>query len=229
MNFTHIFFDLDHTLWDYDTNAREVLRDIYEKFDMKEQTFHGPDRFIEVFFKVNNSLWQQYNQGNINKDQIRQRRFENVFSKLNISGFDRGEEMSEYFLFNCPRQPRVMEGAISVVNYLQSKYHMSIVTNGFDDVQSIKLAASGLNKYFSHVFTSENTGYKKPNRGIFDHAMKELVIEPETILMIGDNHSTDIMGARNAGIKPLLFNPSGKVKSDCELQINHLSELIELL
>ncbi len=229
MKYSHIFFDLDHTLWDYESNARIVLRDTYDKFKIQEQTTHGPERFIEVFFKVNDSLWHLYNQGHIDREQIRQRRFENVFSELKILGFDQGEAMSEYFLFNCPRQTQVMDGALEVVSYLKAKYHMSIVTNGFDDVQSIKLNVSGLDSYFSHVFTSENTGFKKPNRGIFDCAMKELGVEPESILMIGDNHSSDILGARNAGITPLLFNPNGKVKSDCEIQINHLSELIELL
>jgi len=229
MKFTHIFFDLDHTLWDYDLNARKVLNDLYQQFDLQREIVFGPERFTEVFFKTNDTLWQQYNQGNIDRDEIRTQRFRKVMAKCGAPGFEKTEAMSEYFLFNCPRQKATIADATMILDYLSKRYHLSVVTNGFDDVQCIKLEACGLDKYFSHVFTSETTGHKKPSREIFDHAVKEVNAHVSTTLMIGDNHSTDIMGARNAGITPLLYNPRGLVKSDCQLQIKTLSELMRLL
>lgn len=229
MTYTHIFFDLDHTLWDYDLNARKVLNDLYREFELGKQMPAGPDRFAEVFFRTNDTLWQQYNLGLIDRDEIRLQRFGKVLEKLGVADAGNTQEMNEYFLYHCPRQRGVVEDAPMVLDYLRKKYHLSIITNGFDDVQSVKLKACGLDGFFSHVFTSETTGHKKPSREIFDHAVLEVKATAGTALMIGDNHSTDVMGARNAGITPLLYNPGGRVKSDCQLQVQHLSELMRFL
>jgi putative hydrolase of the HAD superfamily len=229
MQYTHIFFDLDHTLWDYDTNARAVLAEIYDHFELQKETFHGPQRLTEIFFKVNDGLWQQYNQGQIDRDAIRKNRFAKVLEKLNIYGFSREAEMNEYFLFQCPRQNATLPGTHETLTYLAEKYHLSIVTNGFDDVQGIKLEAAGLSKYFQEVFTSETTGFKKPSREIFDFALQKLNCSNDRVLMIGDNLSTDIAGAKNAGITPIFYNPNSQIKVDDLWQVSHLSELTKIL
>lgn len=226
---THIFFDLDHTLWDYDTNARIVLKDIYRRYNLSNVLDANDEVFADTFFKTNDELWYAYNIGQIDKDAIRSERFSKIFQICGARENNLCKEIGAYYLFTCPQQAAVMEDALMVLDYLQKKYQLSIITNGFDDVQTIKLKASGLDRFFSHVFTSETIGHKKPSKEIFEHAMHVVNVAPPHVLMIGDNPNTDILGARNAGITPVLFNPEERRKSDCEFQITHLSQLMKLL
>lgn len=226
---THIFFDLDHTLWDYDFNARKVLSDLFLRFGLADCTQTSVDGFISTFFKTNAELWHRFNLGLIERELIREERFRMILRTCGGKDEAMAKEIGDYFLHHCPRQPRIMEGADVLLGYLQDRYHLSIITNGFEDVQHIKLKHCGLGRFFARVFTSETIGFRKPSPEIFDYAMKETKAEKHLALMIGDNHSTDIEGARNAGITPILFNPTGKVKSDCEIQISSLSELMKLL
>lgn len=227
--FTHIFFDLDHTLWDYDYNARKVLTDLYAQFDLGNYLTASTDGFVKNFFKVNSELWYYYNSGEISRDEIRKQRFPKVFKYCGYVNDELAEVAGEYFLFHCPRQTRLMPDADILLNYLYKKYQLSIVTNGFTEVQAIKMKCSGLSKYFSYVFTSETTGHRKPAPELFYHALEVTKGDKAMSLMIGDNHYTDIVGAVNAGITPLFYNPSGTKKSDCELQVTHLSELLKIL
>lgn len=227
--FSYLFFDLDHTLWDYETNARKVLTDLYHHFQLNEVIRHGSERFLEIYFKTNDGFWHDYNQGRITKETIRNDRFNTVMTNCGASNYSHGLEMSDYFLEHCPRQKVVMPDALMTLNYLSKKYKMSIITNGFDDVQEVKMKASGLDRYFEHVITSETIGVKKPSPEIFAHALEKVGVAKEEALMIGDNPKTDIWGAKNAGLTPLLYNPTGRIKSECELEIKHLRELMTLL
>lgn len=229
MKYTHIFFDLDHTLWDYEANARKVLSDLYHEFELNQHLDADVERFLQKFIQTNDILWAKYNVGEIGRDDIRLSRFKNLLTALNGTADLDHMKMSEYFLYHCPRQSKIMDGADMILDYLSKRYHLSIITNGFDDVQSVKLNACGLDKYFSHVFTSESTGFKKPSREIFDHAVATVNASHDKCLMIGDNPNTDILGAQNSGITPVLYNPTGKIKSTCPIQIEHLSELMRLL
>lgn len=227
--FTHIFFDLDHTLWDYDYNARKVLSDIYEQFSLQKVLTCSLDGFISTFFKINAELWHYYNSGQISRDDIRVMRFLKVFKACGSKDELLAAEISTSFLYHCPRQTRLMPDADILLNYLQKKYQLSIITNGFEEVQAIKMRSAGLEKYFNYVFTSETTGHRKPEAELFYHALEITKGEKSMSLMIGDNHYTDVMGAVNAGITPLFYNPTGRKKSDCELQVTHLSELMKIL
>ncbi len=228
-NIKHIFFDLDHTLWDYDTNASATLKQLYENYQLSNHLSVDAAGFVQSFFKTNDQLWAKYNIGEIDRDTIRNSRFEMV---LNAAGCKVQLDhlgMNDYFLYHCPRQTRIIDGADLILDYLVKKYELSIITNGFNDVQSVKLEACGLAKYFDKVFTSESAGFKKPSPEIFDHALGEVGFSKEECLMIGDNPKTDILGAENAGITPIFFNPTGQLKSTCEYEISHLSELMRIL
>lgn len=225
----HLFFDLDHTLWDYDTNARAVLKDIYARYRLSEVLQVTDEVFAATFFKTNDELWYAYHLGKIDKDAIRKERFSKIFRICGGRDERLCAEIGAYYLFACPQQPAVMPDALMTLDYLSKRYSLSIITNGFDDVQSIKLRASGLDKFFGQVFTSETIGYKKPAKEIFEHALKVVNATCSEALMIGDNPHTDILGARNAGITSILYNPTGKTRSDCEFQISHLPELITFL
>lgn len=229
LKFTHLFFDLDHTLWDYDTNARKVLSDLYVEFELDKMIRYSSEQFLKIYLKTNDGLWHDFNQGRIQKETIRNERFNLVLTNCGSTDLSRSIEMSEYFLHHCPRQKAVMPDALMTLDYLSKKYEMSIITNGFDDVQAIKLKACGLDRFFDHIFTSETIGIKKPSPEIFHHALEKVKADRSEALMIGDNPKTDILGARNAGITPLLYNPTGQIKSECQLQIKHLTELMALL
>lgn len=227
--FTHIFFDLDHTLWDYDFNARKVLKDLYEHYQLDKYLTSSVEGFISTFFQVNAQLWHYYNAGQISRDDIRVKRFRDVVKICGCNDIEFGDSLTEFFLFSCPRQTRIMPHADIILDYLHKKYQLSIITNGFDEVQALKLRSCGLDKYFNYVFTSETTGHRKPAAELFYHALEITKAEKSTTLMIGDNPTTDIQGAVNAGITPLFYNPTGKRKSACELQVTHFSELLKIL
>lgn len=228
-NIKHIFFDLDHTLWDHDANAEKVLKDLYDDYDLKSRLAVDKATFLKKYNKINHKLWDDYNHGKIGRDYLRNERFRLV---LEACGADRTHdslEMSDYFLHHCPRQKGIIDGADVVLNYLVQKYEMSIITNGFEDVQEIKLQTSGLGKYFRYVFTSESIGSKKPDPAIFEHALRVAGVKSDEVVMIGDNLKADVGGALNAQIIPIYFNPLGAVKSTCQWQISHLSELMKIL
>jgi putative hydrolase of the HAD superfamily len=228
-NIKHLFFDLDHTLWDYDFNARKVLNEMYDDFQLAENTNTSREGFFKVYFKENAKLWHAYNLGEIDRTYIRDQRFVNVLKACAGTKMDISTDMSHHFIYHCPRQTRLMDGAMMTLDYLRHKYRMSIITNGFDDVQEIKLALSGLAPYFEEVITSETTGHKKPSKEIYDYALAKVGCGAKDVLMIGDNHTADIEGAQNAGIRPVFFNPGMSYKSTCEIQIEHLPELMRLL
>lgn len=226
---THIFFDLDHTLWDYNYNARKVLADMYIHFGLKEKTNTSLDGFQKLFFKINALLWHRFNLELIHREDIRQDRFNLILNQCNGSDIRLASELGDYFLYHCPRQEKLIEGADLILAYLESKYELYVITNGFDDVQWIKLKSSGLTKYIRDMFTSETIGFRKPSKEIFEYALAETKGTPNLSIMIGDNPYTDIVGASSAGMTPVLFNPDFKTKSDCEIQVSDYFELMKLL
>lgn len=225
----HIFFDLDHTLWDYDTNARLVLEAIYHHFQIDLHTQKDMRTFLETFFHENGRLWNDYNHGRIDKEVIRTERFTRVIGRLGYEDAVVGLQMSAFFLENCPRQSAMMPDAALALNYLSRKYTMSIITNGFDDTQALKLKSSGIHHHFQRVFTSETIGFKKPSPEIFEFALSELGLKREETVMIGDNPSTDIQGAHNAGIAAVLYNPDGKMRSNAQWEVRSLFDLMKIL
>lgn len=229
MKFTHIFFDLDHTLWDYEYNSRKVLREMYAHFGLNKHLSSTCDEFILSFCDANATLWHAFNLGQITRNEIRNDRFVKILKQCGCGDLPLGDTLSDYYLYHCPRQTRIMEDADLILDYLNRKYHLSIVTNGFDDVQYVKLQSCGLDKYFKNVFTSDTVGHKKPDPQIFEHALEVLGVDRRQVLMVGDNPVTDIQGAKNAGITPLLFNPFGTTRSDCQLQVSRLTELMKIL
>lgn len=225
----HVFFDLDHTLWDHEQNAKKVIKDLYVEFDLSSRMDLDQSAFQEVYSKVNATLWNDYNHGRIERDYLRNERFRIVLEHCDAKETHDSMKLSDYFLFHCPRQVATMDGADMVLEYLYKKYSMSIITNGFEDVQEVKMESSGLHKYFNFVFTSESIGKKKPDPEIFEFAMDKVGVKKHEVIMIGDNLKADVEGAQNAGITPIFYNPLGTVKSECQWQISHLSELMKIL
>lgn len=229
--YTHIFFDLDHTLWDYDVNATEALTDLYHEFGLG-QLFTTPSAFIGVFHHVNHHLWDRYNKGEIDREYIRKHRFARVVSGRMEPDEKLTTEMSDYFISTCPTKPTLIPGAMEILEKLVGHFKLGIITNGFNDTQATKLQSSRLNHFFEFVITSESTSSRKPDRGIFDHAAKLSAARPHEVVMIGDNLNTDIAGATAAGWDAIWFHPPlDKEATDIPHRpaISHLSEIWDLV
>lgn len=223
----HVFFDLDHTLWDYDRSAHETLSEIYQQLGVA-QSGVTIKKFVNTFYDVNNKLWGKYNDGLIDREYIKTERFNEVFR---TSGVDvaRSNEASAYFLKNCSSKPYLMEDALTALHYLSNKYALHIITNGFLDAQNRKLDNSGIQKFFKVMVTSECIDSRKPSPEIFEYSLKEANAQKSESIMIGDNARTDIQGAKDFGIKTIFYDPSGLKKSLADFTIQSHMELLKLL
>ena len=225
--YQHIFFDLDNTLWDFDRSSILAFDKIYEIFDLINYGIPSAKDFHTTYFDHNNKLWDLYRKGEIDKDFLKIERFRLplkdygiVDEKLSI---DLGESYTDYAARLVALVPNTME----VLNYLKEKnYKIHLITNGFLEVQSIKMQASGLDKMIDSSFISEVVGFKKPDHRIFFHAMNEVGGNIENSVMIGDDLSVDIIPAKEIGMKHIYFNR--KKISHNEMLDYEIFDLIEI-
>lgn len=232
--YKYLFFDLDHTLWDWDTNASETLIDLYHAYDLAKYGVVEATTFRDVFFRENNKLWADLDVGKIDKFYLRNNRFRIVLEAAQANMKSVKEELlvdlNANFLNECSKKKKVIDGAFEVLDFCKDKFDLHIITNGFEEVQSIKLEYSGLDKYFDKIITSEKAGHKKPSPGIYKYALKHSGADLADSLMIGDNLQTDIKGARDYGMDQVFFNPHGTPHADqVTKEITALAELIPFL
>jgi len=203
----HLFFDLDCTLWDYQTNSAEALLEIFKTYQL-HQLFNCFENFRLSFVKHNEDVWKDYSEGKIHKDELRMLRFERSLNDYHVTDKTLALQLNNDFIAISPRKTKLIPDAIEVLEYLKSKhYKMYILTNGFLQIQDIKIEHSGLSNYFLKMFTPEHIGHTKPHRAIFEHAVKSSNARKAESLMIGDELEIDIVGARNFGIDQVYFNP----------------------
>jgi YjjG family noncanonical pyrimidine nucleotidase len=225
-----IFFDLDHTLWDYETNSMQTLQELFLQYKLESKGIRVFDEFFQTFRSVNLSLWDLYDTGKITSDVIRKDRFRQILDAFGAYDEELSDNLSTDYLNLCPSKCNVMPGALETLQYLSDQYRLTVVTNGFDEIQHIKLASGGMDQYFDHVITSQKAGHRKPSREIFDYALKLNGASHYEAIMIGDNLITDIAGAKNASIDAVLFNPL-RIVHDTKVhhEISDLQELRQIL
>lgn len=202
-----IFFDLDHTLWDFESNSRETLEELYDGHQLEKRGVHSIVAFHEIFSEVNGDLWAQYDKGLIKGEVIRAERFKRVLAPFGVDDEVLIGQLSTEYLNTCPRKGGLLPGAIDTLDYLTSKYSLSLITNGFDEIQHLKLASGKIAHYFDHVVTSQQAGHKKPAKEIFEYALGLYANKAHEAVMIGDNLETDIAGALNASVDAVFYNP----------------------
>lgn len=224
--YKHIFFDLDMTLWDFETNAHEAYKDIYEKFLLHGRGIRSIEAFLRYYFVHNDNLWDQYRKGEITKEFLRSRRFELTLLDFGIDDPKLAEDIGLEYITISPKKTNLFPHAHEILKYLQDKYPLHIITNGFEEVQFTKLKNSKLDGYFQHVITSEDAGSKKPDPGIFNYALDKAGARAEESLMIGDDPEVDVMGAQSAGMDGIYFNPKHLVSNGAIKYVIH--DLIEL-
>jgi putative hydrolase of the HAD superfamily len=207
--YRHLFFDLDHTLWDFEANANETLAQLFEEYDLAR---HGRFTFAEFsqrYSEVNHALWRLYQSNKVTQQQLREVRFVRTLTRLGVAEADVPADISARFTDILPLKSAVFPHTHEVLAYLQAKdYRLHLITNGFEDVQLIKLASSGLTDFFEEVITSEHSGYLKPDPRMFAHALARTGALAADSLMVGDNLECDVLGAYNAGIDQVYFNPA---------------------
>jgi putative hydrolase of the HAD superfamily len=204
--YKHIYIDLDRTLWDFNVNSAEALRDLFLNYSL-DGLFPAFEIFHGCFEKHNRMLWDRYSKGDMKKDILRTLRFQLTLREFGINQPGLAEKLGEDYIRICPTKTGLLPHTIQALDYLQSGYNLYIITNGFYRVQSAKLTNSGLGKYFKKVITSESTGYMKPRAEIFDYAVTSVNARKDECVMVGDDLEIDIIGAKNAGIDQVYFNP----------------------
>ncbi len=228
--YQHIFFDLDHTLWDYDRNVTESLSELYQIYGLQNLGITTFELFFASFHHVNFQLWDWYNVGKIDKENLRKERFPRTFAHAGVADLVIPSSFEEDFMSRTSSKSHVFPYSKEILTYLKEKYKLHVITNGFNESQAKKMSSSGLDIYFDLVVTSETTGHKKPDPRIFYHAMDQLNTRAEHCLMIGDNPASDILGAQRAEIDQVFFNPEGKeIELKPTYTITHLKELESLL
>jgi len=228
--YRHIFFDLDKTLWDFDTNSIETFKDIFAKYALSEKGVHSFDQFIEVYNKHNHKLWDFYRQGEIVKEVLNIRRFALTLHDFGINDGLLSSRIAEDYVSLSPTKTNLFPHAIPVLDYLYRKYALHIITNGFEEVQYRKLNHSGLTMFFNEIITSEDAGAKKPELSIFTYALKRSGATPEESLMVGDDEDVDIIGANKAGMDQVLVDYNKEfLQTKATYRIESLDELYGML
>lgn len=226
--YRHLFFDLDHTLWDFETNSEKTLFSLSEKYNFPKA--HGPQGFVETYKIVNKKLWLQYENGEIDQHTLRTERFRVSLLGQGISDEGFTKKISEEYLKELPSRKILMEGAHETLEYLRKNYSIHLITNGFEEVQHKKIKHAGISHFFDSVITSEKAGCMKPGREIFELALQSNRAEAQESLMIGDNHSADIIGAAGVGIDQVWFNPPlDQAHKSSTYRISRLPELLHIL
>jgi YjjG family noncanonical pyrimidine nucleotidase len=225
----HLFFDLDHTLWDYDTNSALTLKQLHKTFGLEAFGLYPLEKFIDSFHKANLKVWDLFEENYINRHELRHKRLELVFEEFGLPNQILDNFHEKYYEI-CSRSSHLIEGTIEVLEILQTRFELHIITNGFDDAQYNKLDFSGLSRFFKTVTTSEAAGNKKPETEYFDFALQKARARKEESLIIGDGLRTDVAGAIRSGLDVIWFNDSEKI---CPypniLEIKSLRELITIL
>lgn len=229
-SYTCIFFDLDHTLWDFETNSCETLRELYATYKLNMCGVDECKKFEQQFKKVNVQLWDLYDRGLIDSQVIRKERFKQVLEHFQIYDEKLCLDLSVEYLEKCPTKAGLIPHAMETLHYLSKKYPMTVVTNGLEEVQHVKLTSGNLHRFFQHVVTSQKAGHKKPSREIFEYAMRANRVTCDQVIMIGDNLLTDIGGAMNASIDTVFFNPEEVAHTvNVKHEIRSLAELQNIL
>jgi len=222
----HIFFDLDHTLWDFDKNSAFAFDIIFKKHNLEVSVVE----FLEHYIPRNHYYWKLYQVDQISHEDLRYFRLKDVFDVLDFTITDKMiHQLSEDYITHLPESNLLFDGAIEVLNYLNENYDLHIITNGFSEVQGRKLKNSKIDHFFQTITNSEMAGVKKPHPIIYEFALSLANASKEESIMIGDSLEADVEGALTFGIDAVYFNEHNENVQDKIHQVNHLLELKNIL
>lgn len=227
--YRHIFFDLDHTLWDFERNSEETIHELFDELKLAP-ILSSPASIYNSFSQVNRYLWHEYHFDRITKEELRKRRFEMVLEQNGLKDESLAEKLSEMYIEICPQKPHLLPHVKEILDYLQPKYTLHLISNGFQEITALKLRGSSLSHYFTTVSTPTSCGHKKPAKEIFLHALSLANAQTYNSIMIGDDLEADILGAKGCGIDQVYFNPfENNHQHHITFEIKDLKELKNFL
>ena len=225
-NISHVFFDLDHTLWDFDKNSALTFEKIFQLNNVNVCL----GDFLEIYVPINFQYWKLYREEKIDKASLRYGRLNDAFKLLDLKvKTSMIYKLSDDYIAHLSTFNHLFEGALEILEYLQEKYKLHIITNGFKEVQQGKLNNANIDNYFDTVTNSEMVGVKKPNPKIFKHALDIAKASQENSIMIGDNYEADILGALNFGVDAICFNYHNETLDKEVKQVDSLLQLKQYL
>ena len=229
MKIRHLFFDLDHTLWDFEKNSKICIRQIYEQHKFIFPAEIGFEAFFQKFSTINSAMWNQLDLSLITHEYLRIFRFQKVLQALDIEIDEQFSlELNQMLLDILPYQQHLMDDAFDTLEVLASRdYKMHIISNGYQDIQIKKMKSGGIYHFFNQIITNDIAGARKPEKAIFDFALYKGDADIGNSLMIGDNLIADIEGAKNAGLRTIYFNP--EIEENNSENISELKYLLEIL
>jgi putative hydrolase of the HAD superfamily len=230
-SYRHLFFDLDHTLWDFEQNSAHTLRILYDTLQLSDRGIESFEQFRIIYSGHNERLWERFRKGFIRRDALRWKRMWHTLIDFKIGDEQLAHTMSDLYLQHLPNQSQLLPFAIDVLDYCRTKeYQIHLITNGFETTQWQKMRRSGIDHYFSEVITSEASNSLKPHREIFQYAVDRTGAKVSESLMIGDALEVDVLGAKQFGMDQVYFNPA-KQQHDVAVtyEISCLSELKNIL
>lgn len=226
MNIKHVFFDLDHTLWDFEVNSKNTFKFIFKRNNIQID-FHS---FSKKYKTINENYWKLFREDRISKTKLRYARLKDTFDALGYEIDDRTIDiLSEEYIVHLANYNILFDGTIELLEYLKPKYSLHIITNGFEEVQFRKLKSSEILSYFTNIITSEKIGVKKPNPKIFKYALDLSDAKPNESIMIGDNLEADIMGAKNIGMHTIFCEFNGNPFPENEITVSKLDDIYRYL
>jgi putative hydrolase of the HAD superfamily len=206
--YTHLFFDLDHTLWDFDKNSETTLHQLYLEAELEKLGAEPFAQFTVVYHQINDKLWDRFRKGFLSREDLRWKRMWQTLVHYKINNEKLAKEMSERYLEILPTQTNIFPHCKEMLQYCVDKnYSMHLITNGFEQTQKLKLRHAGIDTYFETMITSEQAMSMKPNKEIFEFALQHTRAKVSQSLMIGDALDVDILGAKNVGMDQVYFNP----------------------
>ena len=214
MKYRHLFFDLDHTLWDFNENARLTLSELYDELELQKAGVANFQNFLKVYLEHNEQLWEKYRNGMLKAEELRWKRMWNTLTDFGIYSEDLARRLGHRFLELLPTRKILFADTIETLQYLKDKgYQLHLITNGFEETQHCKLRNCGISDFFVEVITSEGSNSMKPKKEIFDYALSKAKALQHQSIMIGDSIEVDIKGAINAGIDQVYVNHLGEISS----------------
>ncbi len=222
----HLFFDLDHTLWDFDKNAEETLQELFILYRFPELGISSFDSFIESYTRNNQRVWALYHNGKIDKDELRRARFADTFRELGVDPGLFPLSFETDYLRLCPHKTNLFPGTHEILSYLKENYTLHLISNGFKDAAEIKVEKTAIKGYFSQIIISEDVGVHKPHPDIYQFSILAARTTKGDSVMIGDSIEADIRGAQAFGMDAIYFNPN-KLEQPSDVK-HSITELLEL-
>ncbi len=231
MAYKDLFFDLDHTLWDFELNSKETMQELYSNHHIAALGITDFEAFFNIYTAHNHRLWDRYAKGFIKQEELRWKRIYLSLLDFKIANEQLSKDMSLEFLQILPTKKKLFPHTIEILNYLKEKdYKMHLITNGFESVQMQKIKNADIAHFFTEVITSETSNSLKPNIEIFEFALKSSNATLSESIMIGDNETADIQGGINIGMDTVFVNHLNVAPTlPATYTITHLKELEEIL